>query len=273
MAKQEKQCISIPYYLFFHILSKHKDQILELRLWAIARYILDIQKCGACNMTELARFAKIKPETLLKIIRKSQLFRGFGKHRVYYFSLFKIIQKHQLRKKTKFRVEYPSHKFLNNFQNQLKFKSYIVKCYFENDLRKKIRRITNGRISNHIAAKYFNISERTIQRLIRSSGAIVYKNIQEYRSIKVDIKHSSRLGNWLLNHAGEKIDGHEIGRNFRSYFVRYKTLGKYILCQRLPNIYKFTGVRLVAGIIRGNDLSTSKLSNDAYHQMHPKIKA
>jgi len=241
-----------PQNLLFHFLSKHRDRLLEFRLWIIARYFLDHKKCGACNIEELINFAKIKPGTLIKYARHSKLFIKYENGKIYYVSQYRVAKLHKLRMKTKFRAELLSNNYLKRFQNQTKFKAYIIKCYFENDPRKKkYRQYTNGRISIYNTAKHFNLSERTIQRLIKTSKAVTKINIKEYPKIKVNIKHKLQFGNWILNHAEDKIDGHNIIENPNSYFVRFVRRGEYRLCQRLPNIFRITGVRVVVGIIRG----------------------
>jgi hypothetical protein len=232
--------------------------MLEFRLWVIARYILDHKKCGTCNKSELIRFAKIKLETLNKVLRHSELFRGHSKNTVYYVSLIKVIQNHGLRLRTKFRLENLSKNFMGKFRDQRKFKAYIVRVYFENDPNKKYKQITNGIISNEQAARAFNMSKRNIQRLLRLSGARSIKNIKEFRSVIVDIKYQSNLGGWLLAHEGERVDGRVIGKNsvmnnnFRSYFVRRNHKNKFYLCQRLPQKFNITGVQVKTGTIRGH---------------------
>ncbi len=261
MTNHDKKIISLPQNILFHFPSKHKDKLLEFRLWIIAKNFLDLNGVGFCGKTELIKFAKIKPATLAKLLRHSKLFRGYSKKNIYYFSQFKVARTHHLRFKTKFRLEYLSKAFVSRFRNQQKFKAYIIKCYFENDLRKKCPKYTNGRISNNNAAEAFNLSNRTVQRLTKISKAVKKPNIKVFKNIKVDIKSKSKskFGNWLLNHAEERIDGYTVGNNFSSYFVRVDKHGKYYLCQQLPNIFRFTGVRLKAGVIRGNVPTSSKL--------------
>lgn len=258
----QKQRISLPSNLLFHISTNHIDQMLEFRLWVIARYILDHKKCGTCNKSELIRFAKIKPETLNKVLRHSELFRGHSKNTVYYVSQLKVAQMHKLKLRTKFRLENLSKNYIGKFRDQRKFKAYIVKCYFENDLSKKYKQYTNGLISNDQAAKAFKLSKRTIQRLLRLSGAKSNENIKEFKNVIVDIQYQWRFGRWLVTHAGERLDGRVIGNdsvmnnNFGSYFVRRNHKNKFYLCQQLPQIFRFTGVQLKTGIITGNGSPT-----------------
>lgn len=244
--------------------------MLEFRLWIIARYILDHKNCGTCNKSELIRFSKIKLETLNKVLRHSELFRGHSKNTVYYVSLIKVIQNHGLRLRTKFRLENLSKNFMGKFRDQRKFKAYIVRVYFENDPNREHKQITNGRISNEQAARAFNLSKRTIQRLLRLSGARSMENIKEFKSEIVDIKYQWHHGRWTLAHAGERVDGRVIGNdsvmnnNFGSYFVRRNHKNQFYLCQQLPQIFKFTGVQLKTGTITGNGSPThTKIQNNA----------
>lgn len=250
MPKLKKTVIYVPQNLMFHFYSRHPKEMTKFYLWFVARNFLDDKHHGFCDLNDLIKFTKTKRETIIKTIRHSKLFRGYKNNRIYYVSLFKTAKTHHLRMRTKFRIEYPSKKYLDQLRIFQRFKAYIIKCYFENDPRKKIRLYTNGRISTYGVAKKFGISRRTVQRLTKLSKAKISKNIVEHRNIK--FKNKFEFGSWLLNNPEERINGYAVENNYHSYFIRFKAPGEYYLCQHLPNIFRFTGVRLVTSIIRGN---------------------
>jgi len=236
---------SIRLNLLFHFYRHHKKEITEVRLWFIARNILDVKRGGYVNIKELSKSANIKTAYLKKICRRSNLFGGMDKCRVYYKSQNKLMRMHKLYiSKGKIRQEKITKKFSRMFKSKKAFESYISKCYMENDLNKKYKyKITKGRISYQIMADYFGISRGTAISNIGISDAKYSPNIVSYPTYR--FKSKKEFSNWLLRNIDRIIDNHRVGDNLNSYYLRKIDRNNYCLTQTLPNIHKFTGFLLV----------------------------
>jgi len=87
---------SIRLNLLFHFYRHHKKEITEIRLWFIARNVLDVKGGGYVDIRELSKLADIEIVYLRKICRRSNLFGGVDKYRVYYRSQNKLMRMHKL---------------------------------------------------------------------------------------------------------------------------------------------------------------------------------
>ncbi len=236
---------SIRLNLLFHFYRFHKEEITDVRLWFISRNILDTKGGGYVDIKELSKLADIEIAYLRKICRRSNLFGGMDKYRVYYRSQNKLMRMHKLYiSKGKIRQEKITKKISRMFKSKKVFEGYISKCYMENDLNKKYGyKITAGRISYQIMADYFGISRRTSISNIKMSNAKYSTNIVSYPNYR--FKSKKEFFNWLLHNMDRIINGHRVGNNLNSYYVRKNGKNNYYLIQTLPNIYKFTGFLLV----------------------------
>jgi len=196
---------SIRLNLLFHFYRHHKKEVTATRLWFIARNILDIKGGGYVDIKELSKLADIEIVYLRKICRRSNLFGGMDKYRVYYRSQNKLMRLHKLYiSKGKIRQEKITKKFSRMFRSKKVFESYISKCYMENDLNKKYKhKITKGRISYQIMADYFGISRGTAISNIKMSDAKYSTNIVSHPTYK--FKSKNEFSNWLLNNVDKII--------------------------------------------------------------------
>ena len=239
----ESKIIKIHLPILFHFYREHKECITELRIWLIARYILDTNGSGKASFDELKKISNLSSDYLLRICKKTGFFWGIKKEIVYYKSANRIAKKHRINIKRKIRGDKFTKKFIKQFISKKKFLGFITKAYFEIDLDKKFKnKITKGRIGYQNTANHFNISKLTAITNIKNSNAKVFKNIKEFKNIR--FKTKNEFGNWLLNNMESEINGYIISKNPNSYRIKFDPKG-YYLTQQLPNIYKFTGVFLV----------------------------
>lgn len=223
--------------LFFHFYKHHKDELTSLRLWCIARYILDKNGRGCVNLDPLCDLSGVNKQYFSKKCLNSKLFKLAGVY-VYYLSSRKIITKHRLHC-FKIRTEKMTQSFIKQFKDKKHFIGYITKCYFETDIRKKYKKLTVGRISIRQAAKYFEVSENTIRTNLKKSNAKKFDNILHFPNIR--FKGKKHFSNWLLKNMDKSIQGHKISKNPKSFFIK-RSDSDYYLCKRCPFIFKFTGV-------------------------------
>ena len=236
---------SIRLNLLFHFYRHHKKEITDIRIWFISRNILDVRGGGYVDIKELSKLADIEIAYLRKICRSSNLFGGMDKCRVYYRSQNKLMRMHKLYiSKGKIRQEKITKKFSRMFKSKKAFEGYVCKCYAENDLNKKYKhKITKGRISYQIMANYFGISRGTAISNIQISDAKYSTNIVSHLNYR--FKSKKEFFNWLLNNVDKIIDGHRVGDNLNSYYIRKNGKNNYHLIQTLPNIFNFSGFLLV----------------------------
>ncbi len=243
--KREYFISSIHLNLLFHFYRFHKNEITEIRLWFIARNILDVKGIGFVDIKELAKLADVKIPYLKMICRKSIQFNGLYKNRLYYKSQNKLMRLHKLYiSKGKIRQEKITKKFSKLFTSKKTFEGYVCKCYMENDLDKRFNnKITKGRICYQTMADYFNITRRTAISNIMASDSKKSKNIISYPYYR--FKNKGEFTNWMIHNMETVINGHRVEDNPFSYYIGRIDKNNYCLIQHLPNIYKFTGFLLV----------------------------
>lgn len=230
--------------VLFHFYRHRKSKITELRLWFIAKYVIDHEGKGSVAIKQLAKISKLKTEYVRRLCRGSTiLFNGCSPNRAYYRSLRKVLKDCRLTRPLQIRGERLNQTFVKQLQNKKSFVGMISKFYVERDRNKKHRKITNGRISYWNLAKYFGISRRTAIYNIKKSTAKGLKNRYHYPNITFQTKKD--FEKWLLPNMGTKIGRYIVGENPNSYHPRWFQ-GKWVLAQDLPNIYQFTGVYLVS---------------------------
>lgn len=210
----------------------------------MSRYLLDIQGAGWVNIEDLSKAAMVTKKYLKAITRKSNLFQISG-DRLYYISGDEIIQHEKLNGYfKKVRGERVTKRFSEQFYSNKGFTSYITKCFLENDLRKKQRNITKGRISKNRVAKFFNIAKQTAIDNAKCAKVKPIENIKEHRQFK--FRNKIEFGVWMTQNMEIEIDGRKISDNPRSFFLKKIDRKNYCLAQRCINIYRFTGVSLAS---------------------------
>jgi hypothetical protein len=233
--------------ILFHHYRFHKESLTALRIW-LAGKLLSPKQSGAIDLNELLKTGGVAKRYFIEsIYPNTNFFSGYDGKNIYLTSYSKIKKIHHLYRGL-IRKEIMSKRFILQFRSKAKFEGYILKCYLEKDLRRKLKRLTWGRISYGMVAEYFKISRRTVISLLKNSTARPLKNIRYFPQTRFKTKKEFR--NWLLKNMNKRIDGYLVGDNPNSYGL-YKTANDYYLIQRLPNMYRFTGVCLV-GRLRGN---------------------
>lgn len=233
--------------IFFHHYRYHKESLTALRAW-LAGKLLSPKQSGAVSLDELLKMTDISKYYFLKsVYPKFDFFRGYDGKNVYLTSYSKIKKIHRL-KYGLIRKEKMSKRFIGQFISKAKFGGYILKCYVEKDLRRKLKRLTWGRISYEMVAEYFKITRRTAISLLKKSTARPLKNIRHLQQTR--FKTKKEFSNWLLNNMDKIINGYRVGDYLKSFGL-IETADDYYLIQRLPNIYRFTGVCLTGKKMSG----------------------
>lgn len=126
--KQNKnKVVAIYLSILFHFYRNHKDQITDLRLWFIARHILDETGKGWVSYAELSKTSKLTENYLVRICRKSKFFRQVSRLKIHYLSAYKIAKKHKVSIFKKIRYEKLTKVFRNQFLTKKKFLGFITK--------------------------------------------------------------------------------------------------------------------------------------------------
>ncbi|MDP2736492.1 MAG: hypothetical protein Q8O59_01760 [bacterium] len=226
--------------ILFHHYRHHKESLTALRVWSVGK-LLSPKQSGWVNLNELLKTTNIAKRYFIEsIYPNTNFFRGYNGKNIYLTSYSKVKEIHHL-KDGLIRKEKMSKRFIWQFRSKAKFEGYILKCYVEKDLRRKLKRITWGRISYEMVANNFKITRRTAISLLKNSTARPLKNIRNFPNIR--FKKKKELRNWLLKNMDKRIDGYLVGDNPNSYRL-HETTKDYYLTQRLPNMYRFTGVCL-----------------------------
>jgi hypothetical protein len=221
------------------------------RLWFVLRHAVDTDGAGWGDINKLEKLTKLNKSYIRQICNNSWLIKGVHKNRIYYNSL-KNIYRHLKLKATGsvLRGERITIRFKKIISDARGFKGYICKCYAEMDLDAKYKkRITKGRIGRQAIADYFGISRQTVIVNMALAGTKSYKNILHFKDIR--FKNYEDYGVWLNRNMEKKIRSnyknygdYVISKNPKSYYIRRDSRGGYYLIQKMPNIYKFTGVYL-----------------------------
>lgn len=229
--KQTKILVS----LLFHFYKNHKNLMTDLRIWIISRNIAD-NGSGKVLIADVAKIAKIKAEYLKAISKNSPLFHGYWLGNLYYVSAHKICKNHSITKKI--RRELLNASFINQFKSKKMFEGFITKCYVEQDIDKKNKGLTKGKISYQMAADGLGISRLTAITNLKKSTAKKIPNTIEYPNIT--FANKKEFGNWLLKNMSTKIGQYIISKNPKSYKIKFNG-SNYHLVQELPNRYRLTG--------------------------------
>lgn len=80
--------IKINLSILFHYYRNNKEEMTALRIWFIARHILDTTGEGRVNLKKLSEFSLLSNDYLKNICKTSKLFRAINSH-IYYCSLKK----------------------------------------------------------------------------------------------------------------------------------------------------------------------------------------
>lgn len=232
--------------VFFHYQRYHKKDLTALRIWIVARNVLDTEGSGSVSLDRLAEACGMGKKYLKRICVCSELFNCVDSNTVRYRSTKAITRWHKLDiYRVRVRKEKVTKKFARQFKSKAGLEGYILKCYVEDDLNPKHkRRITRGRISYSMMAAHFGISEKTSWNLIKSSGAVSYRNVRDIPNNT--FASLAEFESWRFHNMDKVINGHRIEENPFSYRVRRRNDGTYVLCQQLPNVYKFTGLSLAS---------------------------
>ena len=246
------QTIKFRQDLLFEVYKNHKERVNELRLWFIARNIIDQEWIWFVEPKSLSKVSKLKLDSVLRISRKSIFFIKTDKNKIYYVSNNVICKNLGLVfLDWRYRVDRLWPNFIKQLQSLRKFKWFILKCFVESQLDKKTRyKISKWRISYNFLSQYFWISRRSAFYLINLSSAkpmpqiIIHKNIV-FKEIK-------ELWPWLLDNMNNYINWIKVSDAVWSFLVAKADKDKYYLRQVLPHRYKFTGVSLArARLYRG----------------------
>ncbi|MCK5211531.1 hypothetical protein KAJ89_02410 [Candidatus Parcubacteria bacterium] len=266
--------IKIRQNILFHFIKFHDEQIPELRIWQTARYIDEFGK-GWVDFIQLSKAARLTIKYCRRLCLNSELFRGLNDNKLYYQSEYHVMKLHRLNIcGGKYRLESKeifsgegekSFPWLRNTLGGVKYKhkpcsqfrAYIVKCWAERDLEKKLNyEMTKGMIG-------YNTIERELE--IARDTAIRYMKISEARWENEIIPHPKytftsmrEYGVWLNHNFEIIINGVRISSQPKSFWAVKVGYRKYVLNQTLPNRYYFTGVCLLnARPYRGKGVKTS----------------
>lgn len=250
-----KKTKTINLEFLFKIYSMRKQYLTPLRLWLIARFVLDEKGTGCVDTNRLCARSCIKKKYFRRKCIQSGFFREIGRS-TYYVSSKNLHRKFDIRRSVN-RGE-RKYKLNKYFKNKKSLVGYITKCFFENDLDERYEQITNGRISVGCAASRLEISENTVRSNLRASDAKKFDNI---KFLNVRFENKKEFSSWLLENADKIVDGKKVEDYFPCFFIR-RLKSHYQLCVRKPHIFKFTGVYLDGPYKRGKvfNLGTSKFA-------------
>ena len=244
-SKDPPQLVSFNYNLMRHFYCGHKKELTGLRIYLVARQIIDLkgENCGRAEVKALCKILKISIKYLRAQCRRCpDLFSGYSQRFVYYRSLRKIIKSHRLdSKKSIIRQEKLNDRLLRFFSANKLFKSYITMAAMEKDVGKF--GYTKGRISFGKVAEELFISPRTAFSNIKKSRIKKERNIRSYP--KYHFLDRKAFYYWIADNKDLVVDPEikeHIGDHLYSYFAKQTKKGDYVLARRLPNFYKITAV-------------------------------
>ncbi len=243
-----QRIINVHLKLLFHFYKSHKNIMTEFRIWFVARHVIDNKGSGKADIKKISRVLNLQPPYIRRICNNSSLFISIHKNDIYYVSIHRLIEEHELSSKGfTIRGEKINTRYRAYFASKKNFVGYITKCFVENDLnhRFKKRQITKGRIGTYKIAECLNISRTTVISNIKISDAKLHKHIIEHKNINFRTFDEYKNG-WLLENMDRIVGGYRIGNNLNSYFLK-KDYARNIfyLTQTLPHFYEFTGIYLV----------------------------
>jgi len=88
--------IGIDQDIIFGIYKNNKKLVFDLRVWLVARGILDVTGVGRANISDICKIIKIREDYLRRTCNKSPFFRKLNKQDIYYVSDIKIKDKYSL---------------------------------------------------------------------------------------------------------------------------------------------------------------------------------
>lgn len=230
--------------LLFYVYKEKKNLMIWLRLWFIARHIVDVEWSWFADIKQLSKYSKLQSSYIARICNQSIFFYSIENNKVNYVSENRVCKKlwliHRL---WRIRGEVYSNKFIKQFESDKLFKGFILKCFVESPGCKRSKfKETKGTIGYWFISSYFNISRTTAINNIKCSLAKPVKNI----IVHLDIVFSNKkeFGPWLVNNMQNVVGWIRVSDQPGSFLIKKIKVGKYCLRQQLPNKYKFTGAFL-----------------------------
>ena len=118
--------------LLFYVYKEKKNLMIWLRLWFIARHIVDVEWSWFADIKQLSKYSKLQSSYIARICNQSIFFYSIENNKVNYVSENRVCKKlwliHRL---WRIRGEVYSNKFIKQFESDKLFKGFILKCFVE----------------------------------------------------------------------------------------------------------------------------------------------